>query len=206
MFEIYKSFAKTEDKIKSSDSRMLSFKSSINRVKCKYDISIIFYSIAIIFGRYQLNIFHFCQTTLRCKSSVDSYVGFPPTKKVDDHCARIPRTVKSDHKDERAHDTQQWTMPIDASGPRCKLSVLWLRSCICDSLNQDVTTISSYAGFFFREFISSPVRLSPRGILHTVLLSYCRFECDSYSLYHDGSAPLISDTHLVFGCVNLNAR
>jgi len=58
---------------------------------------------------------------------------------------------------------KQWTIPIDAAGPRCKLSVLWLRSCICDSLNQDVTTISSYAGFFFRAFISSTVRLSPRG-------------------------------------------
>jgi len=77
-------------------------------------------------------------------------------------CKSTARAVKNDHKDESAHDTQQWTIPIDASGPRCKLSVHWLRSCICDSLNQDVTTISSYVGFFFRTFISSPVRLSLR--------------------------------------------
>lgn len=116
---------------------------------------------------YQLNLFNFWQATLRCKSSVDRCVGsgfrVPTIEKVDDHCARVPKAVKSDRKGKRAHDTQQWTIPIDASGPRCKLSVLWLRSCICDSLNQDVTTISSYAGFFFRAFISSPVRLSPRG-------------------------------------------
>lgn len=110
-----------------------------------------------------------------------------------------PRTVKSNRKGKRTHDTQQWTIPIDASGPRCKLSVLWLQSCICDSLNQDVTTVSSYARLFFfaRERDAACV------------LSFFRTadsNAASIRFYHDGTTPLISNTHLVFGCVNLNAH
>jgi len=148
------------------------------------------YQIQILF------IFNIFLTGSSCyTSSMNRCVGSEfrsrTIEKVDDHCARVARAVKNDHKDENTHDTQQWTIPIDAAGPRCKLSVHWLRSCICDSLNQDVTTISSYVGFFFRLFLLPCVYLYDG--LHTVLLSYCRFECDSYSFYHDGS----------FGPINL---
>lgn len=163
-------------------------------------ILIIFY---IIIKYWRENIFNLSGSSGFRTSLVDRCTygivrcRVPVMEKVDDHCARVSRAVKSNRKGERAHDTQQWTISIDASGPRCKLSVLWLQSCICDSLNQDVTTVSSYARLFFSR---------ARDGASSILFSYCRFECGFYSFYHDGTTTLISNTHLVFGCVNLNVH
>lgn len=114
-----------------------------------------------------------------------------------EHRGQLKVTIKAS-----AHDTQQRTISIDASGPRCKLSVLRLQSRICDSLNQDVTTISSSARFFFRAFISSSrVYLRARGRSRAVSRASPSLSLafalsiptrDSYSFYHRRPAGFIN--------------
>lgn len=114
------------------------------------------------------------------------------------------RAVKSDHKGERAraHDARQWTIPIDACGPRCKLcalraliAILYLRLVKSRRYHDIILRV-----FFFcaRSSSSRERRASPPSTVDSTVVFY--------SFYHDESAALISDTHLVFGCVNLSAR
>lgn len=99
-------------------------------------------------------------------------------EKVDNHCERAPRgllkvTVKASERMTHSNERSQ-SMPA-APGANSVLFVLWLQSRICDSLNQDVTTISSYARF-------SSARSSPREA-RPVLLPYCRLESRMWFLF-----------------------
>lgn len=98
-----------------------------------------------------------------------------------------------------AHDTQQWTMSIDASGPRCKtlcalIAIWYLR----------LVKLRRYHDIILPMFFLLCVYLY-KSVLYPIFLPHCRVvEHDYYLFYNDALASLISYPHTVFTYVNFN--